>query len=64
MKTPSSHTDTMTLLRELGVTARQNWWLFVDWLAVIEWKKLAILWVLVMIGFGLLNTPEPASGSC
>lgn len=59
MKTQSSHTDTMTLLRELGVTARQNWWLFVDWLAVIEWKKLAILWVLVMIGFGLLNTPEP-----
>jgi sensor histidine kinase YesM len=59
MKTSSSHTDTMTLLRELGVTARQNWWLFVDWLAVIEWKKLAILWVLVMIGFGLLNTPEP-----
>ena len=59
MKTSSSHTDTMALLRELGVTARENWWLFVDWLAVIEWKKLAILWVLVMIGFGLLNTPEP-----
>lgn len=52
-------TATMDVLRELGATARQNWWLFVDWLAVVEWKKLATLWVLVMIGFGLLNTPEP-----
>lgn len=62
MKTPSRSMDwdvLKGLLREAGLTARQNWWLFVDWLAVIEWKKLAILWVLVMIGFGLLNTPEP-----
>lgn len=62
MKTPSRSMDwddLKGLLRELGLTARENWWLFVDWLAVIEWKKLAILWVLVLIGFGLLNTPEP-----
>jgi hypothetical protein len=47
------------LLREALANARQNWWLFVDWLAVVEWKKLAVLWVLVLIGFGLLHTPEP-----
>jgi LytS/YehU family sensor histidine kinase len=48
------------LLRELFATARENWWLFVDWLAVVEWRRLVILWLLVLMGFGLLNTPEPA----
>ena len=63
MKTPSNSmdwSDVKLLLRELFATARENWWLFVDWLAVIDWRRLAILWLLVLIGFGLLNTPEPA----
>jgi LytS/YehU family sensor histidine kinase len=51
-------TDSLDLLRGALATARQNWWLFVDWLAVVEWKQLAILWLLVLIGFGLLNAPE------
>ena len=55
----ASSTGTPALLREAFATARHNWWLFVDWLAVVEWKKLAILWVLVLIGFGMLQTPEP-----
>lgn len=46
------------VLREAGETARQNWWLFVDWLAVVEWRTLAILWLLVLVGAGLLGTPE------
>ncbi|WP_426195594.1 sensor histidine kinase [Massilia sp. DWR3-1-1] len=51
-------TEPLDLLRDALATARQNWWLFVDWLAVVEWKQLAILWLLVLIGFGLLNAPE------
>ena len=63
MKTPLGTTDLSSqlppLLREALATARHNWWLFVDWLAVVEWKKLAILWVLVLVAFGMLHTPEP-----
>ncbi|WP_426112181.1 sensor histidine kinase [Massilia sp. PWRC2] len=59
MKQSMNWNDLATVLRDALATARHNWWLFVDWLAVVEWKKLAILWVLVLIGFGLLHTPEP-----
>lgn len=59
MKQSIDWNDLAKLLRDALATARHNWWLFVDWLAVVEWKKLAILWVLVLIGFGLLHTPEP-----
>lgn len=51
--------DKHDLVREAFATARENWWLFVDWLAVTEWKRLAILWALVLVGFALLHTPEP-----
>lgn len=36
------------------------WWRFVDWLALVEWRQLAIIWLLAIVGLGILNTPEPA----
>ena len=36
------------------------WWRFVDWLALVEWRQLGIIWVLAIVGMGMLNTPEPA----
>lgn len=36
------------------------WWRFVDWLALVEWRQLAIIWLLAIVGMGMLNTPEPA----
>jgi sensor histidine kinase YesM len=36
------------------------WWRFVDWLALVEWRQLAIMWLLAIIGLGILKTPEPA----
>jgi sensor histidine kinase YesM len=36
------------------------WWRFVDWLALVEWRQLGIIWLLAIVGMGMLNTPEPA----
>jgi sensor histidine kinase YesM len=36
------------------------WWRFVDWLALVEWRQLAIIWLLAIVGLGILNAPEPA----
>jgi sensor histidine kinase YesM len=40
--------------------ANKLWWLFFDWLAVVEWRQLYLTWFLVMVAFILLHTPEPA----
>ena len=50
----------MDFLREAGEVARTTWWRFVDWLAVIEWRQLVIIWILALMGGGMLQTPEPA----
>jgi sensor histidine kinase YesM len=36
------------------------WWRFVDWLAVVEWRQLVIIWLLTVLFMGFLHTPEPA----
>ncbi len=46
-------------LRELRDAAIELWWRFFDWLAVVPWKTLAIVAVLVMILGGILQSPEP-----
>ncbi|MDB5934612.1 MAG: sensor histidine kinase [Massilia sp.] len=46
--------------REAGEVAKTTWWRFVDWLAVIEWRRLVIIWVLVLFAGGITHTPEPA----
>jgi sensor histidine kinase YesM len=43
-------------LREAAIV----WWAFVDWLAVIEWRKLTLIWFIVLLAGGMLHTAEPA----
>lgn len=38
--------------------ATRLWWRFFDWLAVVEWPRLALTWVLALIFCGLVRTPE------
>jgi sensor histidine kinase YesM len=50
----------MDYLREAAEVARTSWWRFVDWVAVTDWRQLALTWLLALVAFGILNTPEPA----
>ncbi|GAB3437014.1 histidine kinase [Massilia solisilvae] len=40
--------------------AKKLWWLFFDWVAVVEWRQLVITWFLAFMALGMLHTPEPA----
>jgi sensor histidine kinase YesM len=48
------------LVREAGEVVTATWWRFFDWLAVTEWRQLIIIWLLALVCFGMLQTPEPA----
>ncbi len=48
------------LLREAGAVAKTTWWRFVDWLAVIEWRQLIIIWLLALVAGGLMQSAELA----
>jgi hypothetical protein len=37
------------MIREIGETAVAMWWRFFDWLAQVEWRKLIIIWVLLLL---------------
>jgi LytS/YehU family sensor histidine kinase len=50
----------LDLLREAGQVAQTSWWRFFDWLAVIEWRQLIIIWLLVLVGGGMLQSAELA----
>jgi len=50
----------LDFVRDALVEASILWWRFVDWLALVEWRQLGIIWLLSLIGLGILNTPEPA----
>ncbi len=47
-------------LRDAGREASVIGWRFFDWLAVVEWRRLALTWLIVLVGFGMLDTPQPA----
>lgn len=48
------------VVRETAEVVKTTWWRFVDWLAVIEWRRLIIIWLLVMVTGAMTQTPEPA----
>jgi sensor histidine kinase YesM len=48
------------VLREAADIVKTTWWRFVDWVAVVEWRQLIIIWLLTLTAFGMLQTPEPA----
>ena len=39
----------LDIVREIGEITATLWWRFFDWLAQVEWRKLVIIWLLVMI---------------
>jgi sensor histidine kinase YesM len=45
--------------RELRDTFVMIWWRFFDWLAVVSWKKLLLVSLLVLIVAGMLRHPNP-----
>lgn len=47
-------------VREVVDLARLLWWRFFDWLAMVEWRQLSLIWLLAMLVFAFGNTPEPA----
>ena len=51
----------MDFLRDAVAEATVLWWRFFDWLAVIEWRQLFIVWFLVFCFGMILKYPEPAT---
>jgi sensor histidine kinase YesM len=47
-------------MREAFTEVSKLWWAFFDWVAVVDWRKLAITWLLSWVFSGMMNTPEPA----
>ncbi|NYE63715.1 hypothetical protein FHW58_004946 [Duganella sp. 1224] len=49
----------LDIVREVGDTAASVWWHFFDWLAQVEWRKLIIIWLLLLIvSASLLHVDE------
>jgi LytS/YehU family sensor histidine kinase len=50
----------LDVVRDVVNEAGKWWWRFFDWVAVVEWRRLFLTWFLVLLCFGMLDTPEPA----
>jgi LytS/YehU family sensor histidine kinase len=50
----------MNFLRDAKGVASELWWRFFDWLAMVEYRQLALVWFVVGIAFIILNATEPA----
>jgi sensor histidine kinase YesM len=49
----------LDIIREIGETAASLWWRFFDWLAKVEWRKLMMIWLLLLIlGLTPLGLPK------
>ena len=61
-KTSSGNTGRLLgFVREVGDTASTLWWRFFDWLAQVPWRKLAVIWFLVLLfGATPFGMPEQA----
>ncbi len=51
---------TMDFLRDTLAEGKLLWWRFFDWLALVEWRQLYIMWVLGFVLGVLLNLTEQA----
>jgi LytS/YehU family sensor histidine kinase len=50
----------LDFVRDAVSEATQLWWRFFDWLAVVEWRQLYLVWFLVLMVGVPLQVPEPA----
>ncbi|TFW30335.1 sensor histidine kinase [Duganella callida] len=48
----------LDIVREVGETAIHLWWRFFDWLAQVEWRKLAMIWVVLMLAAAPFGMPR------
>jgi len=56
-------TSLLDIVREIGETAASLWWRFFDWLAQVEWRKLIIIWLLLLIlGLTPFGLPKQTVG--
>ena len=47
-------------MREAFTEVSKLWWAFFDWVAVVDWRKLAITWLLTLVFFSMMNMLELA----
>jgi len=52
--------ETVGAWPELLDTARKLWWNFFDWLAQVEWRRLAIICIILMFLLSILGAPQLA----
>ncbi|WP_307719088.1 sensor histidine kinase [Massilia glaciei] len=52
--------NVMDFLRDAKGVASDIWWRFFDWVAMVEYRQLALVWFVVGIPFAILNAAEPA----
>ena len=50
----------LDFVRDAVSEATKLWWRFFDWLAMIEWRQLYLVWFLVLMVGVPLHVPEPA----
>ena len=50
----------LDIVRELGDIAIGLWWRFFDWLAQVEWRKLMMIWLLLLLCAAPFNMPKQA----
>jgi LytS/YehU family sensor histidine kinase len=56
----SNQNNILRLVLHIGATAKVVWWKFFDWLAITSWNTLIVLFIVVMIGGGMLRLEDPA----
>src|SRR5207248_9895775 len=54
---PRRQADSKGTLREIGEALAIVWWRFFDWLAVVSWKKLAVVSLLALMVGGVFQHP-------
>jgi len=54
-----TESETLRTLGVIGDAISVLWWRFFDWLAVVSWKTLAVVSLLLIMLGGILNHPEP-----
>ncbi|MES2295741.1 MAG: histidine kinase [Pseudomonadota bacterium] len=47
-------------LNEAQQTASLLWWRFFDWLALVSWRQLAVVWFLALMVCAIAQAPQPA----
>jgi LytS/YehU family sensor histidine kinase len=54
--------NALGFVREVGDTASHLWWRFFDWLAQVAWRKLVVIWVLlILLGATPFGLPKQAA---